>query len=85
MQYSHQIDRRFVGPFRVVRCIGEQLYEIDLPKTKKTHNIFHVPLPKLWKESSFVYGSRTDERVPELDDPDDIQHYPVEEILRWRK
>ena len=32
----------FYGPYRVVKCIGKVANELELPKGRKIHNIFHV-------------------------------------------
>ena len=37
---------RYCGPFEVLRSIGEQSYELNLPPRLHVHNIFHVSLLK---------------------------------------
>ena len=34
--------RRYEGPFRVVRCVGNVSYQLRLPPRVKIHPIFHV-------------------------------------------
>ncbi|XP_059073200.1 uncharacterized protein LOC131874014 [Cryptomeria japonica] len=33
---------RFYGPFKVIRRVGEVVYELELPASSKIHNVFHV-------------------------------------------
>ena len=33
---------RWVGPFQVVKCVGSQAYELELPARWKIHDVFHV-------------------------------------------
>ena len=40
----HKLKKRFVGPFFIVRPVGQVAYELDLPKTWKIHNVFHARL-----------------------------------------
>ncbi|WVZ17267.1 hypothetical protein V8G54_010249 [Vigna mungo] len=37
-----KLTKRFFGPFKITRKIGEVAYEVDLPPTAKIHNVFHV-------------------------------------------
>lgn len=33
---------RWVGPFQVVRAVGKQAYELNLPSRWRIHDVFHV-------------------------------------------
>ena len=37
---------RYCGPFSILKKIGEQSYELDLPSHLHVHNVFHVSLLK---------------------------------------
>lgn len=39
---------RYCGPFEVLRRIGEQSYELDLPPRLHVHRVFHVSLLKMY-------------------------------------
>ena len=33
---------QFYGPYKVIHCVGEVAYELEIPIGSKIHNIFHV-------------------------------------------
>ena len=39
---------RYCGPYEILRRIGEQSYELDLPSHLHVHNIFHVDFLKAY-------------------------------------
>ena len=39
-----KLQKRFVGPFRVIETIGEQAYRLSLPDEWKIHPVFYVSL-----------------------------------------
>jgi hypothetical protein len=38
----HKLSKRFYGPFKLTKAIGEVAFELDLPPTSKIHPVFHV-------------------------------------------
>jgi hypothetical protein len=38
----HKLSKRFYGPFRLTKAIGEVAFELELPPTSRIHPVFHV-------------------------------------------
>ena len=45
----NKLQKRYVGPFRVIETIGQQAYRLALPEEWKIHPVFHVSLLRDWK------------------------------------
>lgn len=44
---SKKFAAKFIGPYPVVKCLSDVVYELDLPsELGKLHNVFHVSLLK---------------------------------------
>ena len=76
-----KLQRKFVGPFRVLETIGQQAYKLSLPNDWKIHPVFHVSLLKNWNAASLQEDQPVSTDIPEVEEP----YYEIERILRWRK
>jgi hypothetical protein len=38
----HKLSKRFYGPFKLIKAIGEVAFELELPPNSKIHPVFHV-------------------------------------------
>ena len=47
-----KLKKRFIGPFFVVRPVGQVAYELDLPQKWRIHKVFHVSLLHPFRTSS---------------------------------
>jgi hypothetical protein len=82
---ARKLSQQRVGPFPILRKIGELAYELDIPKNWKIHPVISVAHLELAKDDSY---SRTQPVLPELIEDDNGTHeeWEVETILRsrWR-
>ena len=77
-----KLQRRFVGPFRIIRRISRAAFELQLPEGWSMHPVFHTSLLKPWRESEWSCPADAPEPDVELAaEP----VYTVERILRWRR
>lgn len=77
-----KLQRKFVGPFKIVERIGVLAYRLALPVHWRVHNVFHISLLRPWNQS--VYTAQQQQVVPELEDATP-EYHEVEKILRWRR
>jgi hypothetical protein len=70
----------FYVPYSIMRRVGEVAYELDLPKGRKIHNMFHLSCLKK------VVGQfiSTSEDLPPLDEEGQLE-LALEEVLEFRE
>jgi hypothetical protein len=73
---------KWFGPFKILTKISEVVYQLELPKTWKIHNIFHTSLLSPYVEMN-LHGPNFTEPLPDIikEEP----KYKVEEILGSRR
>jgi hypothetical protein len=77
-----KLQRRFVGPFKIIERIGSQAYRLELPEGWNIHSTFHVTLLKPWQQGQWTRDDAADSVKLQHDDDDE---YEIERLLRWRR
>ena len=77
-----KLQRKFVGPFKILEKISRVAYRLELPPRWRIDPVFHSSLLKLWHESH--WSCPADVPAPEIE-VEEEPHYLVERILRWRR
>jgi hypothetical protein len=82
---SKKLDYKRAGPYTVSKTINKNAYKLDLPKTMRNHNVFHVSL--LDRYTPPTIGQPPSEPHPVI--VDDSEEWEVDRILdskrRYRK
>ena len=79
---ARKLQKKFVGPFFVTRCIGPVAYELELPEAWKIHPVFHTSLLRPFKVTAWTQDQKS--AVEELELEEDDRSYEIEKLLRWR-
>ena len=65
-----KLQKRFVGPFRILDTVGQQAYRLALPNDWKIHPVFHVSLLRDWKSADVQEDvAVSQEDTPEVEEP----------------
>ena len=74
-----KLAHRYYGPYKNIHKVGEVAYELELPRTSRIHNVFHVSLLKPHVEQHVQV-------LPELPPMDEEGHiiYVPESIVGFR-
>ena len=78
---SKKLSPRRYGPYRITRQVSPVTYQLQLPKSLRIHNVFHVDLLIPYHETK-EHGANYPQPAPELIDGE--EEYEVEEIIDER-
>ncbi|QRV96423.1 Retrotransposable element Tf2 protein [Ceratobasidium sp. AG-Ba] len=78
---AKKLDNRKGGPFTITEKISSHAYRLDLPKTIRVHNVFHVNLLSPVTEDKDFY--RRQARPPPLITEEGEEEYEVDHVVNW--
>jgi hypothetical protein len=80
---ARKLGPRRVGPFKILKKVGDLAYQLDIPSNWKIHNTISVVHLEPAKEDSYA---RTTRPPPDIihDDEGSHEEWEIEEILRSR-
>ena len=82
-----KLTSRFVGPFRILRVINDNAYELDLPPQMRIHPVVNISKLRRYRRSPEQFAGRPQPAArppPEYTDPAGNEEYEVERILGQR-
>jgi hypothetical protein len=81
---TKKLNHRYLSSFPVIKLIGERAVQLDLPKTMRCHNVFHVSLIEPYRKNSLLGRNQANPGSITVKGKDE---YESEKILRaeWRK
>ncbi|QRV93063.1 Retrotransposable element Tf2 protein [Ceratobasidium sp. AG-Ba] len=78
---SKKLDNRKGGPFTITEKISSHAYRLDLPKTIKVHNVFHVNLlSPVTEDKDF---QRRQMKPPPIITEEGEEEYEVDHVVNW--
>lgn len=78
---------KFIGPFRIVRVVGANAYELDLPANMHLHPVFNISRLKQYRDGTASHPHRIapDARpLPDIRHEDGAEIFEVSRILESR-
>jgi hypothetical protein len=81
---TKKLNHRYLGPFSIIKLIGERAVQLGLSKTMRCHNVFHVSLIEPYRKNSLLGRKQV---IPDPIIVEEEDEYESEKILRaeWRK
>jgi hypothetical protein len=78
---SKKLDNRKGGPFTITEKISSHAYRLDLPKTMKVHDMFHINLLSRFKEDKDFH--RRQAKPPPIITEEGEEEYEIDHIVAW--
>jgi len=84
---SPKLQSKYIGPFTIIRVVGSNAYELDLPPTMRIHPVLNISRLKAYHDGSTTHPDRLlphSRPPPECIHEDGAEIYEVERILEQR-
>ena len=78
---SQKFEYRYLGPYKVLERIGKRAYRLELPRTLKIHDVFHVSLLEKWHKDEF---GRKPIPLPPVITQEGEEEYEIDKVLNSR-
>ncbi|QRV80868.1 Retrotransposable element Tf2 protein [Ceratobasidium sp. AG-Ba] len=80
---SKKLDNKKLGPFVISEKISSHAYQLELPKTMRTHNVFHINLLTPFTEDKDFH--RRQARPPPIVTEEGEEEYEVDHVVAWEQ
>ncbi|QRW07646.1 Retrotransposable element Tf2 protein [Ceratobasidium sp. AG-Ba] len=80
---SKKLDNKKLGPFVISEKISSHAYRLELPKTMRTHNVFHINLLTPFTEDKDFH--RRQARPPPIMTEEGEEEYEVDHVVAWEQ
>ncbi|QRW07063.1 Transposon Tf2-7 polyprotein [Ceratobasidium sp. AG-Ba] len=80
---SKKLDNKKLGPFVISEKISSHVYRLELPKTMRTHNVFHINLLAPFTEDKDFH--RRQARPPPIVTEEGEEEYEVDHVVAWEQ
>ncbi|QRV82833.1 Transposon Tf2-7 polyprotein [Ceratobasidium sp. AG-Ba] len=80
---SKKLDNKKLGPFVISEKISSHAYWLELPKTMRTHNVFHINLLTPFTEDKDFH--RQQARPPPIVTEEGEEEYEVDHVVAWEQ
>lgn len=84
---SKKLLPRFIGPFKIIKVVNDNAYQLELPITMKIHDVINVNRLKKYIDASLLFPDRKielDKPLPELLSDSNEEVWEVKEIVDKR-
>jgi hypothetical protein len=78
---SHKLSPKWIGPYKILRQIHHNSFELDLPKTFKIHPVFHASLLKPYQTNDNEEFPNCYQEPPPPVVIDDEEEFEAEKII----
>ncbi|QRW03473.1 Transposon Tf2-1 polyprotein [Ceratobasidium sp. AG-Ba] len=80
---SKKLDNKKLGLFVISEKISSHVYRLELPKTMRTHNVFHINLLTPFTEDKDFH--RRQARPPPIITEEGEEEYEVDHVVAWEQ
>jgi hypothetical protein len=84
-QGSHKLRSRYIGPFKILKKVGQNAFELELPDTLQVHPVINAEYLKPYKESPERFANREEPPPAPVIDPESKElEYVVDKIVNHK-